>query len=150
MDFGEESKKQTHVTNGIIIQKEFPEIEIVHKRQPFSKGERSLKAPEEVISPYKMDVKVTPCFKDLVKDLDSSRAENAKHLQRCHLLDLAYVLIRLPIIEKNDLLPSWTGFNTILSNDSVAILDRFQHYSRHASSTFGMHWFTYQSALSVR
>ena len=119
VDFGEESKKQTHVTNGIIIQKEFPEIEIVHKRQPFSKGERSLKAPEEVISPYKMDVKVTPCFKDLVKDLDSSRAENAKHLQRCHLLDLAYVLIRLPIIETNDLLPSWTGFNTILSNDRI-------------------------------
>ena len=88
IDFWEEAGKQTHVTNGIIIQ------EITSQNNDDNNGEttvikktqRSLKVPDITLKRSKMSLKT----------------------------DLAYVLVKMLNDYEESPLPGWTGFNIML------------------------------------
>ena len=66
IDFGEEIKKQTHVTNGIFTQKIISEnLQVGPQNKPnIRKLQRSLEAPPSIITPFTIAYKKTPKFYD--------------------------------------------------------------------------------------
>ena len=120
IDFGEDIKKQTHVTNGIITQKITSEN---HSREAqtsrISKSQRSLKAPQSDVVQFSIGVKKTPKFNDEGNDVVTIMASRELALK----LDLAYVLAKLLPLD-NDILPGWTGFNTKLCENSIPVISR--------------------------
>ena len=114
IDFGEEIKKQTHVTNGIITQKVTSADEPAVRPQngaTIKKTQRSVKAPHSIITPFSIGKKETPKFHK--GSGTTTTNASAKMAER---LDLAIVLVKS--IKKPDqdelILPSWTDFNTLL------------------------------------
>ena len=112
IDFGEEAGKQTHVTNGIIIQ------EITSRNNDnneettvIKKTQRSLKVPDITLKPYSIGVKTTPVFD--IPDSIEDYGENAK-TKISLKTDLAYVLVKMFNDYEESPLPGWTGFNTML------------------------------------
>ncbi|CAB4021985.1 Hypothetical predicted protein [Paramuricea clavata] len=61
IDFGEEAKKQTHVTNGIIIQQVTSQNNDDNNIET-TVTQRSLKVPDITLKPYSIGVKKTPAF----------------------------------------------------------------------------------------
>ena len=120
IDFGEDIKKQTHVTNGIITQKIRSEN---HSREAqtsrISKSQRSLKAPQSDVVQFSIGVKKTPKFNDEGNDVVTIMASRELALK----LDLAYVLAKLLPLD-NNILPGWTGFNTKLCENSIPVVSR--------------------------
>ena len=120
IDFGEDIKKQTHVTNGIITQKITSENQ---KREAqklrISKSQRSLKVPESDVVQFSIGVKKTPKFNDEGGDVVATMASRELALK----IDLAYVLAKLVPLDK-DILPGWTGFNTKLCENSIPVVSR--------------------------
>lgn len=123
-DFGEEITKQTHVTNGIIthrIVSEDHQPTPQSKHTPISKSQRSLEAPESIITPYTLGTKKTPQFKD-GGDVDTTMDNTGDTAKK---LDLAYVLVKSVEPEKDEqLLPGWTGFNTLLYKEADTEVSR--------------------------
>ena len=113
IDFGEDIKKQTHVTNGIITQKITSEN---HSREAqtsrISKSQRSLKAPQSDVVQFSIGV-------DEGNDVVTIMASRELALK----LDLAYVLAKLLPLD-NNILPGWTGFNTKLCENSIPVVSR--------------------------
>ena len=117
IDFGEEVKKQTHVTNGIITQKVLHSYRITSEREPVSikKSQRTVKVPEQDIIPFSLGNKKTPRFNVTVKTAASGAAQ---------LLDLTYVLLKTVPSDDLPVLPGWTGFNTLLCKDNIPNISR--------------------------
>ena len=113
IDFGEEAGKQTHVTNGIIIQ------EITSQNNDDNNGEttvikktqRSLKVPDITLKPYSIGVKRTSIFD--ISDSIEHYGENA--ITKLSLkTDLAYVLVKMLNDYEESPLLGWTGFSIML------------------------------------
>ena len=107
IDFQEDIKEQTHVTNGIITQKITGENPSTSNRiVKIKKSQRSLQIPQSDTLPFTFEMKKTLAFHDLDRTTTSS-------WEMAQKLDLAYVLLKMfPLNET--VLPGWTGFNTIL------------------------------------
>ena len=123
IDFGEEIKKQTHVTNGIITQKATSAYEPTVRPQKgatIKKTQRSVKAPHSIITPFSIGKKETPKF----HKGSGTTATNAS-AKMAERPDLAYVLVKLIKPDQDELiLPLWTGFNTLLYRDDTPDVSR--------------------------
>lgn len=120
IDFGEEIAKQTHVTNGIIIQRKSVQKQISSSDQPIliKKTQRTVAMPSTDIAPYSIGVKKTPKFQCDELDPESLQLKvNSDSLETAYKLDLAYVLIKHICAATEEVLPGWTGFNTLLCKD---------------------------------
>ena len=84
IDFGEDIKKQTHVTNGIITQKITSENQ---NREPqklrISKSQRSLKVPESDVVQFSIGIKKTPKFNDEGGDVVATMALDETRFSIC-------------------------------------------------------------------
>ena len=122
IDFGEEVKNQTHVTNGIITQK-VADKPTMSKRQPanISKSQRTVKVPQQDVMPFTIGQKKTPKFNVSISKLTDHQMSEAE--EAAYLLDLAYVLIKMVPSDTN-VLPGWTGFNTLLHKGNIPEISR--------------------------
>ena len=120
IDFQEEITKQTHVTNGIIIQK------VLHERnsrpeqvQKISKSQRSVKVPESDITQFSIGTKETPNFQ-----VETRQAITMKPFgEMAQKIDLVYVLVKM-VHSDSHVLPGWTGFNVLLQQDNIPNVSR--------------------------
>ena len=120
IDFGEDIKKQTDVTSGIITRKITSQN---HSREAqtsrISKSLRSLKVPQSDVVQFSIGVKKAPKFNDEGQDVVTIMASR----ELAWKIDLAYVLARLLPLD-NDILSGWTGFNTKLCENSIPVVSR--------------------------
>lgn len=118
IDFGEEAKKQTHVTNGIIIQQITSQNNDGNNTETtvIKKTQRSLKVPDSSLKPYSIGVKKTPAFNipDTIEDYGKNEKTNISLKS-----DLAYVLVKMYHHSQESPLPGWTGFNTMLNETEI-------------------------------
>ena len=118
IDFQEDIKEQTHVTNGIITQKITGENPSAPNRMTgIKKSQRSLQVPQSDILPFTIGTRKTPHFLDLDRTTTTSSREKAQRL------DLAYVLLKMFPSDETTL-PGWTGFNTILCQNDIPEVSR--------------------------
>ena len=124
IDFQKESDKQTHVTNGIIIQKTVPgtpyNVECPSECTIIKKKQRSIKVPASTITPYSIGIKKTPKFDSSALDLTSMEPliKNSE-IATAQKLDLIYLLIKIFAANDEDPWPGWTGFNTMLQQSDI-------------------------------
>ncbi len=118
IDFGEEIKNQTHVTNGIVTQKVTSEKQAFREQTvTITKCQRTVKEPDSDVVPFNLGVKKTPKFLNAELVTDASACETAQKL------DLTYVLIK-SLSSDDHIVPGWTGFNTILCEDVIPPVSR--------------------------
>ena len=120
IDFGEDIKKQTHVTNGIITQ----QIRSENQRRSgqtikIKKKQRSMQVPQSDVMPFSIGIRKTPTF---INEQESVIITTASS-EMAQKLDFAYVLVKM-VPTDNNILPGWTGFNTILFKDDVPDVSR--------------------------
>ena len=110
-DFAEEVKKQTHITNMILIQN--TDSSRISSREVSLKRNfrKSIDAPEIKIPSFNLGKKETPKFIDICKNVVISKSHYEYPLYNSHLLDMVYTLINSA---QEETLPDWTGFNTLL------------------------------------
>ena len=117
IDFCEEISKQTHVTNGIIVQRKSVQKQTSssdHTVQ-IKKTQRTVAMPATDIAPYSIGVKKTPKFQCIDLDPESLQLKvNRDSAETAYKLDLAYILIKHVCAATEKVLPGWTGFNTLL------------------------------------
>lgn len=120
IDFQEEITKQTHVTNGIMIQKVLRESNgLPEQAVKISKSQRSVKVPESDIRQFSIGVKKTPDFQVETRQA-ITRTPFGETAQK---LDLAYVLMKM-VHSDSYVLPGWTGFNFLLRQDNIPNVSR--------------------------
>jgi hypothetical protein len=74
--------------------------------------------PATDIAPYSIGVKKTPKFQSIELDPESLELKvNRDSAETAYKLDLAYVLIKHICAAKEEVLPGWTGFNTLLCKE---------------------------------
>ena len=120
IDFGEEISKQTHVTNGIIVQRKSVQKQISSADQPIliKKTQWTVAMPATDIPPYSIGVKKTPKFQCVELDPESLELKvNSDSTETAYKLDLAYILIKHICAATEEVLPGWAGFNTLLCKD---------------------------------
>jgi hypothetical protein len=119
IDFGEEIAKQTHVTNGIIIQKMTVKIDngLPHSTV-IKKSQRTVEVPNCAIAEYSLGTKKMPTFHEIHQDAQPmSIALRDGAGRTAYKLDLAYVLSKMVCATDETPLPGWTGFNTMLHEE---------------------------------
>ena len=118
IDFGEEARKQTHVTNGIIIQQVTSQNNYDDNIETtvIKKTQRSLKMPDITLKPYSIGVKKTPAFNipESIEDYSENEKTNISLKT-----DLSYVLVKMYNHSEERPLPGWTGFNTMLNETEI-------------------------------
>ena len=118
IDFQEDIKEQTHVTNGIITQKiTSKNPSASNRREGVKKSLRSLQVPQLDILPFTIGTRKMPHF------LDCDRIPTTPSWEMAQILDLAYVLLKV-LPSDEIVLPGWTGFNTILCQDDIPEVSR--------------------------
>jgi hypothetical protein len=121
IDFGEDIKKQTHVTNGIITQKITSDGQSTSTGQTpkISKSQRSLKATVPDVMPFSIGVKKTPKFEEVTRQVTITTTSR----DAARKLDFAYVLVKM-VPSEDCVLPGWTGFNTLLCQYDIPQVSR--------------------------
>jgi hypothetical protein len=120
IDFGEEISKQTHVTNGIIIQRKSVQKQISPSDEPslIKNTQRTVAMPTTDIAPYNIGIKKTPKFQSVELDPESLKLNvSGDSAERAYKLDLTYVLIKHICAATEEVLPGWAGFNTLLCKE---------------------------------
>ena len=120
IDFGEDIRKQTHVTNGIITQ----QITSANQRRSrqtikINKNQQSMQVPQSDVMPFSNGIRKTPTF---ISEQGSVITTIASR-EMAQKLDFAYVLVKM-VPTDNNILPGWTGFNTILCKDDIPDVSR--------------------------
>ena len=122
-DFCEETKMgkgTTHVTGGIIIQRQSYEAE--ESERASIPRSSSLKLVPDEIAPYLPGKRVTV---DLKKALDGVSIDECDYLttqKTAKIFDLSLVLCRS--LQDEYLFPNWTGFNTLLQSREIPVLSK--------------------------
>ncbi|CAB4001806.1 Hypothetical predicted protein, partial [Paramuricea clavata] len=126
IDFGEEVKKQTHVTNGIITQKVSHSHQITSERETVNiqKSQRTVQVPEQNIIPFSIGNKKTPRFNIEIEQVTGNVMVQTAASEAAQLLDLTYVLLKMVPSDDLPVLPRWTGFNTLLRKDNIPSISR--------------------------
>ena len=124
-DFQEESKSSTHITNGIVVQRALNE-DLVTIPPLIKTRRKSLDHPCSELMPYSLGKKKSIDVLEQCSDLEFKEECHSIHQISATKLDLVYCLLKLPFIDNPELLPDWTGFNTLLSksNNSAVNLSR--------------------------
>lgn len=120
IDFGEDIKKQTHVTNGIITQ----QIRSENQRRSgqtikINKKQRSIQVSQSDVMPFNIGIRKTPTF---ISEQGIAITTTASS-EMAQKLDFAYVLVKM-VPTDNNILPGWIGFNTILCKDDMHDVSR--------------------------
>ena len=120
IDFQEEITKQTHVTNGIIIQKVLQESNSrPEQAEKISKSQRSAKVPGSDITQFSIRIKETPNF-----EVETRQAITVKPFgEIAQKIDLVYVLVKM-VHSDSHVLPGWTAFNVLLRQDNIPNVSR--------------------------
>ena len=127
MDFGEKIDKQTHVTNGIITQKVLVHQQLSSSDQLslIKKKQRTVEMPTSDIVPYSIGVKMTPTFHIVQLNPQCLKLVlNEDPTPTAYKLDLAYILMKYICAVNDEVIPGWTGFNTMLYNHEIPNVSR--------------------------
>lgn len=133
IDFGEEAATQTHVTNGIIIQKNvLPNhvSSLPHSEHTLviKKKQRTVTVPDSAIVPYNIGEKKSHRFDSSAFELPAVQlVNNTDVTSKMQKLDMAYVLIKTFGASNANPWPSWSGFNTLLCADNIPTVSRISY-----------------------
>ena len=124
IDFGEETlsgKGTTHSTNGIIIQRKLTD-EVMPNQAPAKsipkKKQRSVQAPSTRLEPFYGTSRTKDGPECIGKDIDIESDPHCASRVNPKTLDQAYIMTRIKAAdEEKTTIPSWTGFNTLLSTN---------------------------------
>lgn len=128
IDFKEDANKQTHVTNGIIIQELVEDTTSEHEQEqsyvPIKKTQRTVVLPTSTVTSYNIGVKITPAFDCSALEPSQIASQNQnKASARAEMIDFIYTIIK-KFANDDDLWPGWTGFNTLLRQDKIPPMSR--------------------------
>ena len=127
-DFTEDSRNQTHILGGILIQREdLSGNGPVVVTQQLKKGGRTLQAPSESIIPYSLGKKQTPNFLGTSLSSTFYEIDISFHQDLAKRLDFAYFLMKLRQNHVGTVLPGWTGFNILLRQSAIPPLSRIRY-----------------------
>ena len=115
-DFSEETrsgKGTTHITGGIIIQREQSTTTELQKRNSIP---RSIPAPSKDINPYFLGKRKTVNLNDAMKGREIEEEHYVLPQVAAKKKDLAFCLCRY--LGCGNMIPNWTGFNTRLTMDN--------------------------------
>ena len=123
-DFLEDTKtgkNTTHVTGGIIIQRDYREVEMESTSRTNIQRSSSLKHVPEQITPFNLGKRVTVDLRKALEGVDI--CEKAyKQPQSCgKKLDFSFILCRMV---RTGHVPNWTGYNTLLSKENIPQLSK--------------------------
>ena len=132
VDFGEETVKQTHVTNGIITQKMTAQSDysLPHSSNStiINKSQRTVNAPFCVVAEYVFGERKTPAFYKIHEDAQSMLiALKDGAVRIAYQLHLAYVPSKTIHADDENPLPGWTGFNTMLCQE-ISVVQRVGYF----------------------
>ena len=122
IDFLEETPSgagTTHMGNGIIIQHvkpDDPSPPPTLQASTVKKSLRSLKAPQEHLSPYILGRKESPKLYNTNANVDININANEESIIASQRQEFLYILCKHFCTNGAKLLPGWTGFNTITSS----------------------------------
>ena len=127
-DFTEDSRNQTHILGGILIQREsLSEDEPVVVTQKLKKGGRTLQGPSDAIVPYSLGKKQTPNFVGTSVPSTFYEIHGSSHQDLAKRLDFAYFLMKLHQNHVGTVLPGWTGFNILLRQSTIPPMSRIRY-----------------------
>ena len=114
-DFSEETrsgKGTTHITGGIIIQREQSTSTLLQRRDSIPRS-RSLPAPSKDINPYFLGKRKTVNLNDAMQNKETEEEHHILPQIDAKKKDLAFCLCRY--LGRSSAIPNWTGFNTRLA-----------------------------------
>jgi hypothetical protein len=114
-DFSEETrsgKGTTHITGGIIIQREQSTSTLLQRRDSIPRS-RSLPAPSKDINPYFLGKRKTVNLNDAMQNKEIEEEHHILPQIDAKKKDLAFCLCRY--LGRSSAIPNWTGFNTRLA-----------------------------------
>ena len=116
-----------YVTNGIITQKVLVHQQLSSSDQLslIKKKQRTVEVPTSDIVPCSIGVKMTPTFH--IAQLDPQCLKlvlNEDPTPTAYKLDLAYILMKYICAVNEEVIPGWTGFNTMLYNHEIPNVSR--------------------------
>ena len=124
IDFGEDTlsgKGTTHSTNGIIIQRKLTDKVMPNQAPAKSirkKKQRSVKAPSTRLEPFYGTSRTKDGPECIGKDIDIESDPHCASRVNPKTLDQGYIMTRIKSAdEEKTTIPSWTGFNTLLSTN---------------------------------
>lgn len=123
-DFLEDTKTgkdTTHVTGGIVIQRDHPDrTDESHPRESLTRSS-SLKPVHDEIAPYVLGKRTTVNLTSALKGRDLSEEAHSQPQKNAKKLDFSLIVSRLqPDVQ----LPNWTGCNTSLRSDRIPTLSK--------------------------
>ncbi|XP_028391978.1 uncharacterized protein LOC114516648 isoform X2 [Dendronephthya gigantea] len=127
-DFSEDSRTQTHILGGILIQREesFDNQPAVVSQQ-LKKGGRTFQAPSEAMVPYSLGKKKTPSFLNTSVSSTIFETDDPLHQELARRLDIAYFVMKMLQNHYGTLLPGWTGFNILLRQSAIPPMSRIRY-----------------------
>jgi hypothetical protein len=124
-DFLEDTKtgkETTDVTGGIIIQRDYGDIENQTTSRENIPKASSLKHIPDQIAPYTLRKKVTVDLRNALEDIDLSEKAHEQPQSYGKKLDFSFIVSRM--MQTDTHLPNWTGYNTLLSNENIPQLSK--------------------------
>lgn len=127
IDFQEETPSgagTTHMGNGIIIQQIRPDEPLpppAEQTSTVKKSCRSLKAPQEQLSPYILGRKESPKLYNKNGNVNINIDAYEEPILASQRQDFIYILCKHFCSNGTKLLPGWTGFNTITSSKPCSL-----------------------------
>ena len=122
-NFCEETKTgkgTTHVTGGIIIQRQSYEAE--ESERASIPRSSSLKLVPDEIAPYLPGKRVTLDLKEALDGVSIDECDYLTTQKTAKIFDLSLVLCRS--LQDEYLFPNWTGFNTLLQSREIPVLSK--------------------------
>ena len=118
-DFLEDTKSgkdTTHVTGGIIIQRDYGEVETEKTSRVNILRSSSLNYVPDQIAPFNLGKRVTVDLRNALEGTDISEKAHKQPQNRAKKLDLSFILCQM---WKTGHIPNWTGYNTLLCRESI-------------------------------
>ena len=109
-------KDTAHVTGGIIIQRDYGEIGKDSKPRENIKRSSSLKHVPDQIAPFSLGKRVTVDLRNVLEGTDISEKAHEQLQAYGKKLDFSFILCRMV---QSGHVPNWTGYNTLLSKESI-------------------------------
>ena len=126
INFGEEATTQTHVTNGIIVQRKVLPKHVASASLPYSEHTPVIKKKQWTVTvPHNIGERKTPKFDSSALELPVVQLANKTDIiLKMQKMDMAYVLIKIFAVRNANPWPSWSGFNTLLCADNILTVSR--------------------------
>jgi hypothetical protein len=123
-DFLEDTKtgkETTHVTGGIIIQRDYREVKTDNTSRVNIPRASSLKHVPDQIAPFSLGKRVTVDLRHALEGSDISEKAHEQPQSWAKKLDFSFILSQMV---QTGHVPNWTGYNTLLCNESIPQLSK--------------------------